>query len=204
MASILKGYAREQLYFKREQEADLWQHYQKLVKNGQLPRQIPEPLPGQGIQHTPEEAEAATKVLFEILQQSSRLSDPKAHIRRDIRIRGKLTPPPLSARAQCSLPSAFDSRDLVKQLRNSFDPSVMKFKPSLSPQEISNTLLLAKDTSDLHAVEVGWRQFATAFRVMSYATVFTFLGFGTIITALAYTTKIPERQPCKTCQVRIT
>eukprot|EP01024_Parvocaulis_polyphysoides_P065581 TRINITY_DN7657_c0_g3_i4.p1 TRINITY_DN7657_c0_g3~~TRINITY_DN7657_c0_g3_i4.p1 ORF type:complete len:251 (+),score=35.23 TRINITY_DN7657_c0_g3_i4:105-755(+) len=190
MAEILKGYAREQLYFKREQEADLFQHYKKLVKTGKLPRKIPEPLPGQSIHHTPKETEAATKVLFEILQQSSRLNDPNAHKRKDLRIRGKATPPPLPSRIQSQVEGVFSPGEVVGQLKNSFDPKFFSMQRGWSPTEMADSLLLAKDTADLHAVEVGQRQFAAAFRVMTYATAFSIIGFGAIITIGAYTTGI--------------
>eukprot|EP01025_Chloroclados_australasicus_P029257 TRINITY_DN29181_c0_g1_i2.p2 TRINITY_DN29181_c0_g1~~TRINITY_DN29181_c0_g1_i2.p2 ORF type:complete len:204 (-),score=20.17 TRINITY_DN29181_c0_g1_i2:251-862(-) len=190
MSEILKGYARESLYFKREQEADLYQHYKKLVNAGKLPKKLPEQLLGKTILRTQQEEEAATKVLFEVLQQQTRLNDPHAHKRRDIRVRGKAFPPPLSAKVQSQLQSGFNSKEVINQLKSSFDPKLFSMKSTWSTAELADNLLLAKDTAQLHAVDIGQRQCAAAFRVMTYASALSILGMGILVTIGAYTTGV--------------
>ncbi|KAI7839936.1 hypothetical protein COHA_006330 [Chlorella ohadii] len=113
MANILRGYglAREQGYFKIEQEADLQRHKQRLVKQGKLPEE-PSPTEGQeqaaagrqqgaagqaaGSGKGFTSSEAQYEVLAEVLQQQARLDDPQALRRKEYERRVKGEPPPLS------------------------------------------------------------------------------------------------------------
>ncbi|PRW20197.1 hypothetical protein C2E21_9216 [Chlorella sorokiniana] len=113
MAHILRGYglAREQGYFKVEQEADLQRHKQRLVKEGKLPE---EPPPGEGQEPGAAgrqqgaagqaqgrgqgftSSEEQYEVLAEVLQQQVRLDDPQALRRKEYERRVKGEPPPLT------------------------------------------------------------------------------------------------------------
>lgn len=114
MAHILRGYglAREQGYFKIEQEADLQRHKQRLVKEGKLPEEPPPPegqeqaaagrqqrAAGQAQQGRGQgftTSEAQYEVLAEVLQQQARLDDPQALRRKEYERRVKGEPPPLT------------------------------------------------------------------------------------------------------------
>lgn len=82
MANILRGYglAREQGFFKQEQEADVQRHRQRLIKEGKLPEEA------SAKPASEEEKEAAAMAAFEtlpeVLQQASRIHDPDALRRR--------------------------------------------------------------------------------------------------------------------------
>lgn len=96
MANILRGYglAREQGYFKQEQEADVQRHRKRLIKEGKLSeeeaaaldsraQQAQQGQAGQaGQDATFRDSEHSFEVLPEVLQQSARLHDPHALRRR--------------------------------------------------------------------------------------------------------------------------
>eukprot|EP00887_Chlorella_sp_A99_P000251 scaffold13.g251.t1 len=92
MANILRGYglAREQGYFKQEQEADLQRHKQRLIKEGRLPPDSPK-----GPQPSMEDSAQTFEVLFEVLSQQARVEDPEAAARKEYERRIKGEPPPL-------------------------------------------------------------------------------------------------------------